>query len=305
LEPNATPGNVLKPGAAFTKQDGGRYYTLSPKPNLLIPGDSGGGEFIFNPPDKKPYLVGINDAGDCVNSSATIGFVPRATVSYAVAMPALREWIHAVLSSSWDVKSSASNIWVSPAEVSGTRWPVGDVNNARWAQSARASSAMCYARGFAGGHFDGHQGKLADRPGSGIVCSGGDTRWFDVTRAQFPKPWDFADVNTVSWAQASRAAAGICTSPPDGSPPYVGGQFNGHMRGGQYGVFCYRSAQFFDAKDNEGAFSKWSVDTGHLDSVPWAQAARAATDFCHFKGFGGGFMTGHHVPNASGIVCQS
>lgn len=310
MEPIATPGNISKgPNGGWRTDPNGRYYSLSPHPSVLIPGDSGGPEFIFNPPDTKPYLVGINDSGNCNPPSATIGFTPTSTQGEAVAMPAVRDWIHAVLSSRWDPGSTASNVWVSPPEIDGTRWPVGDVNSAGWAQAARAASAMCYARGFAGGHFDGHQGQLDGRTGAGILCSSSPTAvWFDVTRSQFPKDWDFKDVNAVSWAQAGRAAAGICGKPPDGSAPFLGGQFNGHMRSivgrpTTFGVFCYRSGQFFDARDDQmpGA---WPINTADLDHAPWAQAARAAVDFCRGRGFAGGFMTGHHVPNRTGIVCQ-
>lgn len=313
VEPNATPGDIVgqipqggttpKPRAtAFNAVDNGRYFKLLPTAanQLLMPGDSGGPTFIFNPPDKTPYLVGINDSGDCVGTTS-----PKATLSYDIAMPAVRDWIHSVLSSSWTPGSTGSNVWVDPGEVNGTRWPVGDVNTASWAQAARAASAMCFARGFAGGHFDGHQGQLQGRPGSGIICSGGDTRWFDVTAAQITATgWGFSDVNQVNWAQASRAAERICANLHDGAP-YAGGQFNGHQLNGNYGLFCYRGgANWFDASDADIAATGFGFNTANGDTTPWAQAARAATNFCRTKGFAGGFMNGQHVPNKSGVVCQ-
>jgi hypothetical protein len=77
------------------------------------------------------------------------------------------------------------------------------------------------------------------------------------------------------------------------------------MRNGRYGVFCYRSGQFFDATDDQIP-PAWPINTDDLDHTPWAQASRAATDFCRQRGFAGGFFTGHHIsnPNRTGIVCQ-
>jgi hypothetical protein len=217
----------------------------------------------------------------------------------------VRDWIHSVLASSWTPGSTGSNVWVDAGEVNGTRWPVGDVNTASWAQAARAAAAMCFDRGFAGGHFDGHQGHLQGRPGNGIICSSGDTRWFDVTAAQIAATgWGFNDVNKVNWAQASRSAERFCASQHDGAP-YAGGQFNGHQLNGKYGLFCYRGgASWFDATDADIAATGFGFNTANGDTTPWAQAARAATNFCRTKGFAGGFMNGQHVPNKSGVVCQ-
>jgi hypothetical protein len=264
-----------------------------------MPGDSGGPTYIFNPPDKTPYLVGINDSDNCVQATL------KPTQAHEIAMPAVRDWIHSVLASSWTPGSTGANVWVDAGEVNGTRWPVGDVNTAPWAQAARAAAAMCFDRGFAGGHFDGHQGQLQGRPGNGILCSGGDTRWFDVTAAQVAATgWGFNDVNKVNWAQASRAAERFCASQHDGAP-YAGGQFNGHQLDGKYGLFCYRGgASWFDATDADIAATGFGFNTASGDTTPWAQAARAATNFCRTKGFAGGFMNGQHVPDKSGVVCQ-
>ena len=114
--------------------------------------------------------------------------------------------------------------------------------------------------------------------------------------------WGFTDVNTVSWAQAGRAAERLCAGLGQG-------QFNGHMRSatrtGRYGLFCYRTgAQWFDATGAQIAATGWGFPTPRLDDNLWAQAARAATGFCRARGFAGGFMNGHQVPDRFGIVCQ-
>jgi hypothetical protein len=114
--------------------------------------------------------------------------------------------------------------------------------------------------------------------------------------------WRFEDVNAVSWAQANRAAERYCATRNQG---FAGGHFNGHMRDGQYGLFCYRDgAQWFDATDSELAATGFGFSTPNLDDVLWAQAARAAVGFCRNKGFSGGFMNGHQVPGRYGVVCQ-
>jgi hypothetical protein len=316
LEPSATPGDVTgqipqggttpKPSTTtWSSTKNGRYFQLKTTSagQVILPGDSGGPAFIFNPPDKTPYLVGVNDSGDCVAGPPPS--TPKATTSWEVGMPAVRDWIHSVLSSSWAPGSTGSNVWVDPGEVNGTNWAVGDVNTSSWAQAARAASAMCFNRGFAAGHYDGHQGQLQGRSGAGIICSGGDTRWLDVSAAQIAGTgWVFNDVNQVNWALASRAAERLCAGIKDGAP-YAGGQFNGHQLNGNYGLFCYRGgANWFDATDAEIAATGFGFDTTQPETVPWAQAARAATNFCRAKGFAGGFMNGQHVPNKSGVVCQ-
>jgi hypothetical protein len=162
---------------------------------------------------------------------------------------------------------------------------------------------MCYNRSFAGGHFDGHQGIKDGNQGFGIQCSSGNTLWRDVSASDIAATgWGFTDVNTVSWAQANRAAERLCAGFNQG---FSGGHFNGHMRDGQYGLFCYQDgAQWFDATDPEIAATGFGFSTPKLDDVSWAQAARAAVGFCRNKGFSGGFMNGQQVPGRYGVVCQ-
>jgi Trypsin len=289
-EPNTRPGNTMPSPGAFSKSTNGRYHQLQRNADnqFILRGDSGGPAFIWQ--DKVPYIIGINSSGGCGRN-----------VGYQVSIPSVRQWIDAVLKTRWTPGSTGENVWVLPAEVEGTRWSVADVNTTGWAQGARAASAMCYNRGYAGGHFDGHQGVLNGNRGFGILCAGGDTNWSDVTAADIAATgWGFTDVNTAPWAQAGRAAERLCAGRNQG---YAGGQFTGHMRDGRYGLFCYRQgAQWFDASAAEIAATGWGVTD--VNTATWAQAARSATDFCRRKGFSGGFMNGHQVPGKFGVVCQ-
>lgn len=275
----------------FFSQAGGRYYTLSANNNgqATAPGDSGGPAFIWE--NDVPYIVGIHSGSDC-------------STSFQVSIPTVREWINAVFKTQWFPNNTSQPVWVLPAEVDGTRWSVSNVDTVGWAQAGRAASAMCYNRGFAGGHFDGHQGVLDGNQGFGIQCSGRGTLWRDVSTTVIEATgWGFSDVNTVHWAQANRAAERICAT-----LSYVGGHFNGHMRdwpedGRFYGIFCYRDgAQWFDATVGELAQTNFPVDD--LNTTSWAQASRAATGYCRSKGFSGGFLNGHQVGDKRGVVCQ-
>jgi hypothetical protein len=280
----------------FSAQDGGPFFQIVRNASSQIPrpGDSGGPSFIFEA--GIPKLVGILSGVGCANP-------PGTAQSYQNSLPRLRLWIEDVLKTKWTPGVESQPVYVYPNEVSGTKWTLSDVNNVPWAQAARAAAAMCFNRGFAGGHFDGHQGALPPVPGSGfgLQCSGRDTLWVDVTTANMDPQWRFTgDINAVNWAQVGRTAERICAA-----RGYAGGQFNGHQLGIRYGLFCYRGGtQHFDATDAELAATGWGFATPRLDDNPWAQTARAATGFCRGKGFSGGFMNGHQVPNKYGVVCQ-
>lgn len=301
-EPQQRPGSFNAETAGFHPAPNGRYYQLvhaAGRTQLILPGDSGGPTFIFNPPDATPYLLGIHSGANCTVSGGT----GTTGTGNDVAIPAVRDWIGAVLKSQWGpTTSTASHVWVSPGELNGVRWPVDDVNTVNWAQAARAASAMCYARGFAGGHFTGHQDQRPGVQTKNIQCSGGDTAWFDLTDAEVEATgWGFSDVNTVDWARAGRAAANYCTS-----KGFVGGQSTGHQRDGRRGVFCYRSgATYLDATDADIAATKWGFNTAAPETAPWAQGARAANEYCRGHGYVGGFLSGHHLPNKTGVVCQN
>ncbi|MGH2584061.1 MAG: trypsin-like serine protease [Dehalococcoidia bacterium] len=285
----------------------GNTYVIGPNSATQITafGDSGGPGFIWE--SNVPYITGIQSRSDVVCSNNTTPATCQQTVtgvssSTHTSVPAVRDWIEAVFKTQWSPGATSHPVWVLPAEVAGTGWSLDDVNAVGWAQAARGAASMCYNRGFAGGHFDGHQGELNGNRGYGIQCSGTGTTWFDITRADMDGQWAFTDVNTVAWAQANRAAERYCATRGQG---FAGGHFNGQMVDGRYGLFCYRDgAQWFDATDAEIAATGFGFATPKLDDVPWAQAARAAVGFCRGKGFSGGFMNGHHVPGRQGVVCQ-
>ena len=88
-----------------------------------------------------------------------------------------------MLKSQWHATATSEPIWVQSAEITGTKWGFNDANNVGWAQAARAAAAMCYNRGFVGGHFDGHQDVAAGA--YGIQCSGTGATYYDVSRS----PW--------------------------------------------------------------------------------------------------------------------
>ncbi|MFG1932228.1 trypsin-like serine protease [Mycobacterium sp. NPDC048908] len=280
---------------------GGRLFSLKFAPSrtqISIRGDSGGGTFIFNPPDPTPYLVGIHSGGGGCNPATA-----KNQSSYDVGIPAVHDWIAAVLTSTWEAPSTtAYQLPIRTAELDGVGRPVGDLDSVGWAQAARAAAAVCVNRGAVGGHLVGHQ----DAQAKIVHCSGGDTVWFDVNQQELDATnQGFTNINTVDWRQAARAAMAVCVNKNMG---FVAGQFNGQERDGMRGVFCYRGgAQYIDATDQQITDTGWPLPTYHIDWLPgpWAQAARAANEFCRNNHYGvGGFMSGHYLPNKVGVVCQ-
>ena len=58
---------------------------------------------------------------------------------------------------------------------------------------------------------------------------------------------------------------------------------------------------FFDTSHIDRVSAGWDFDDP--DWSEYAQAARAATDFCNGKGFGGGRFTGHYIGERDGLLC--
>lgn len=191
--------------------------------------------------------------------------------------------------------------WFNSGDLGRTQWSFHDVNSVGWAQAARAAAELCDIQGIGAGHFNGHQD--LNKRTFGVQCSDAEVVWREASAQEIASSgWGFSDVNQVSWAQANRAAERLCAGANQG---FAGGYFNGHQGSGNYGLFCYRGeAKWFDASDAELAATGWGFATPLLDDVQWAQAMRAATGFCQGKGFDGGFMNGHQVPNKYGVVCQ-
>ena len=284
---------------------GGTYTIVPPsqtQSQIIAFGDSGGPGFIWD--NNIPYITGINSRVAAVCNKATpttcAQTVTGITSATVTSVPAVRDWIAAVLKTQWHPTATSEPIWVQLAEITGTKWGFTDANNVVWAQAARAAAAMCYNRSFVGGHFDGHQNVATGA--YGIQCSGSGATFFDVNATAMDARWAFADVNSVSWAQANRVAERFCAAQNQG---FAGGHFNGHMLPPRYGLFCYKNgAQWFDATGAELAATGFGFSTPRLDDVLWAEAARAAVGFCRGKGFSGGFMNGHQAPGKYGVVCQ-
>jgi hypothetical protein len=280
------------------------YRALPNKEGQIIAfGDSGGPGFIWE--NNVPYLTGINSrvTPTCINNKDCQNTVIGISEAVIMSLPALRNWIQAVFTTQWHPTATSEPVYVQAAEIKGTKWDLTDVNQVGWAQANRAAAEMAYNRGFASGHFDGHQDVA--KGGYGIQVSGRGTVFWEVTRKNIREtPFGFTDLNQVNWAQANRAAERLCASANQG---YAGGHFTGHMKRGSfdemYGIVCYKDgAQWFDATAAELNATGWTV--GDLNTTPWAQAARAATDYCRKRGFTGGFMNGQQVGDRRGVVCQ-
>ncbi len=179
-------------------------------------------------------------------------------------------------------------------EIIDSGWPFDDTNVVGWAQARRAANEISRKHGFVGGFFNGHQldGKY------GLVGLQAGATWMDATRGQIvDSGWPFDDTNVVGWAQAARAANGICTK-----QGFVGGFFNGHQASGKYGLVCVGAgAKWMDATRGQIVDSGWPFDDTNV--VGWAQAARAANGICTKQGFVGGFFNGHQLDGKYGLVC--
>ncbi|WP_437896818.1 hypothetical protein [Sorangium sp. So ce124] len=107
------------------------------------------------------------------------------------------------------------------------------------------------------------------------------------------------DLNATNWAQARRAANEFCKG-----NGFLAGVLNGHQAGAMRGATCVdaANARFIDATLSELGQTGFPV-SGNLDVVPWAQAARAANEFCKARGFLSGWMNGHQAGEMRGVVC--
>lgn len=83
----------------------------------------------------------------------------------------------------------------------------------------------------------------------------------------------------------------------------MGGFFTGHQLNGLRGVVCLGSdaARWFDST-NQDLYNS-GEGFSDINTVPWAKAARAATNICLGKGHPGGFFTGHQLNGLHGVVC--
>lgn len=178
-----------------------------------------------------------------------------------------------------------------------TGWGFDDPDWILPAFASRAATNFCNDKGFAGGRFTGHH--LDERLGA--LCVPNTARFYDVTADQIhATTWDFTDIDTTPWAQVSRAATGFCNA-----NNFIGGFFTGHQLNGLHGVICLGAdvAHWFDSTNTE----LYNSGEGFVDinTVPWAKAARAATNIClgRNQGYAGGFFTGHQLNGLHGVVC--
>lgn len=279
---------------------------------VCAPGDSGGPVFFIDAATNKQWLAGIQVAGNftCPNQPRVSIATCKSTItniSSCIANMIPRETVTDIIKTSWN-PNGATQVMDVGAELFNymfddpSRETQVDMNVRGWAIVARAANEMCFNRGFVSGHMTGHQA----RGKFGLVCSTQGAVWRDAIKADIVNSGaGFTDVNTDGWAQVRRTASNICAKERKG---YVGGFFNGHQLNGQFGLekaglVCFGApAQWFDATTAEIATTGWPV--GDLNKVGWAQAARAATEFCKAKNYAAGFMTGHQVPGKYGVVCQ-
>ena len=293
------------------------WYQPNALQQITMPGDSGGPDFILV--DGVPVVAGIHAkaAAVCADRSSpqrcAETVLPPASAT-SVSVSTFRDWILAVIppvvGNLWDARRPSYAAWVSHPEVIGTRQGFVDIDTTTWAQAARAASTMCFNRGFVTGHFDGRsavqRGPGFFQGGYGLLCSGPGAVWRDAKLPEIAATGHgFDDVQAVPWAQANRAAAALCPV----NQGFAGGRFNGHQLRDLRGLICYQTsvAQWFDATTGELAQTGFPV--GDLNFTSWAQAARAATEFCRRKGpdiyktFWGGFLNGHQLGDKRGVVC--
>jgi Trypsin len=113
--------------------------------------------------------------------------------------------------------------------------------------------------------------------------------------------WQLTDVNTATWAQATRAGAKLCHN-----RGFVAGRFDGHqdVAKGGYGIQCSgRSASWRDASAAEISATPWGFTD--VNTVNWAHANRAAERLCAAanQGFAGGHFNGHMDKGRFGLFC--
>jgi hypothetical protein len=177
----------------------------------------------------------------------------------------------------------------------GTGWDFDDPERTPWAQAARMAHEFGVGKGFAGGRPTGHH--IGERVG--VLCVPASAQFIDVSDDEvIATPWSFDDINTALWAQVARTATEIAVL----RLGFVGGYFTGHQLDGRRGLVGLNAdiAEAIAVSDDELAKSQWAFTD--INTVGWAQAARAATEICVARGFAGGFFTGHQVPGRRGIV---
>jgi len=129
--------------------------------------------------------------------------------------------------------------------------------------------------------------------------------WFDITKPELDQTgWGFADINSVPWAQAARAAYGFCTN-----NGFVGGRLNGYQAldasniVSRVGVICdgTSASHFYDSTTGDRSGSPWYF--AEVNTVGWAQASRLADQYCTAHSYRGGHFNGNEFNGLMGVVC--
>lgn len=175
-----------------------------------------------------------------------------------------------------------------------TGWGFDDPDRSAFAFASRAAHEFCVGKGFKSGRFTGHI--IGERIGLWAIPA--NATFFDATDPEIQATgWGFGDINQTHWAQIARAATAFSTR-----KGFAAGFFTGHQLNGKRGIICLDNSMvsWFDANMQDISGSGEAFND--INEVPWAKAARAASNICLNKGFFGGFFTGHQVAGKIGVV---
>jgi len=122
--------------------------------------------------------------------------------------------------------------------------------------------------------------------------------FFDTTHLDRTSTlWGFDDPDRTPSAMASRMATDFAAS-----KGYGGARLTGHHVGERVGVLCLPvpGMTFIDVPASEVAATRFPFDD--INTAPWAQVARAATEIAAKRGAGVGLFTGHQVSGRRGWI---
>ena len=108
-----------------------------------------------------------------------------------------------------------------------------DIETVSWAQAARSAQALCSsstyvdatygARTYVGGAYTGHQLPMGGPRGLACLRLDSGSFYNSTWQEHYNSGEGFADVNTVHWAQAGRAAANMCGAKGFGAGGFLNG----------------------------------------------------------------------------------
>jgi len=179
-----------------------------------------------------------------------------------------------------------------------TLWRFDDPDNTPFAQASRMATDFAAGKGFGAGRLTGHHiGELV-----GLLCLPvGGLAFVNVPLAEIAvTSFPFEDIYSAPWAQVGRAGMEIAIR-----RGFAAGFFTGHQLEGRCGWIgiAPERVSVFDVDDATVGASRWAFTD--VNTAPWAQAARCATDIClaaQALRLAGGFFSGHQLPNKRQIV---